>query len=206
MPAPSQPADVTLLGARNLDPPEVEFIAAAGVRTELGRAAGAHLCRRRRRRARSTPSAMSSCRSPDGIRARTSWNPCLPQLPGRIGAGLHGVPRARRGTRHRSRGWGTRSACNRSGLGSGLTSADVRGAHRRPGRAQRCPGRSRPAASEHVPQVRLALSRRRARRDALGSARSAGTTSRCARARGSTGTRTTARSPRSRPTFAPTTR
>jgi arginase family enzyme len=29
--------DVTLLGARNLDPPEEEFIAAAGVRTELGR-------------------------------------------------------------------------------------------------------------------------------------------------------------------------
>jgi len=28
--------DVTLLGARNLDPPEVEFIAASGVRTELG--------------------------------------------------------------------------------------------------------------------------------------------------------------------------
>jgi arginase len=28
--------DVTLLGARSLDPPEVEFIAAAGVRTELG--------------------------------------------------------------------------------------------------------------------------------------------------------------------------
>lgn len=30
------PADVTLLGARNLDPPEVEFIAAAGIRLELG--------------------------------------------------------------------------------------------------------------------------------------------------------------------------
>jgi arginase len=30
------PADVTLLGARSLDPPEVEFIAAAGIRTELG--------------------------------------------------------------------------------------------------------------------------------------------------------------------------
>lgn len=30
------PADVTLLGARNLDPPEAEFIEAAGVRTELG--------------------------------------------------------------------------------------------------------------------------------------------------------------------------
>jgi len=29
------PEDVTLLGARNLDPPEEEFIAAAGVRTEL---------------------------------------------------------------------------------------------------------------------------------------------------------------------------
>ncbi|HZT91935.1 MAG TPA: arginase family protein [Gaiellaceae bacterium] len=29
-------ADVTLLGARNLDPPEVEFVAAAGVRQELG--------------------------------------------------------------------------------------------------------------------------------------------------------------------------
>jgi arginase len=30
------PEDVTLLGARSLDPPEVEFIAAAGIRTELG--------------------------------------------------------------------------------------------------------------------------------------------------------------------------
>jgi arginase len=29
------PEDVTLLGARNLDPPEVEFIAASGIRTEL---------------------------------------------------------------------------------------------------------------------------------------------------------------------------
>jgi arginase len=28
--------DVTLIGARNLDPPEIEFIAAAGVKTELG--------------------------------------------------------------------------------------------------------------------------------------------------------------------------
>jgi len=31
-----QPADVTLVGSRNLDPPEVEFIAEAGVRQELG--------------------------------------------------------------------------------------------------------------------------------------------------------------------------
>jgi len=30
------PADVTLLGARNLDPPEVTFIAEAGIRQELG--------------------------------------------------------------------------------------------------------------------------------------------------------------------------
>jgi arginase family enzyme len=30
------PADVTLLGARNLDPPEVELIATTGIRTELG--------------------------------------------------------------------------------------------------------------------------------------------------------------------------
>ncbi len=30
------PKNVTLLGARNLDPPEVEFIAAAGIRQELG--------------------------------------------------------------------------------------------------------------------------------------------------------------------------
>ena len=30
------PGDVTLLGARSLDPPEVEFIAEAGIRTELG--------------------------------------------------------------------------------------------------------------------------------------------------------------------------
>jgi arginase len=30
------PADVILLGARNLDPPEVEFIAAAGIRRESG--------------------------------------------------------------------------------------------------------------------------------------------------------------------------
>jgi arginase len=28
--------DVTLVGARNLDPPEVDFIAEAGIRTELG--------------------------------------------------------------------------------------------------------------------------------------------------------------------------
>jgi arginase len=31
-----EPADVILLGARNLDPPEVEFIATAGIRQELG--------------------------------------------------------------------------------------------------------------------------------------------------------------------------
>jgi arginase len=31
-----QPGDVTLIGARNLDAPEAEFIAAAGVRTSLG--------------------------------------------------------------------------------------------------------------------------------------------------------------------------
>ena len=31
-----EPHDVTLLGARNLDPPEVSFIAASGIRTELG--------------------------------------------------------------------------------------------------------------------------------------------------------------------------
>jgi arginase len=30
------PRDVTLLGARNLDPPEIEFIATSGIRTELG--------------------------------------------------------------------------------------------------------------------------------------------------------------------------
>jgi len=30
------PRDVTLVGARNLDPPEAEFIRAAGIRTELG--------------------------------------------------------------------------------------------------------------------------------------------------------------------------
>lgn len=30
------PGDVTLLGARNLDPPEVEFIRAVGIHTELG--------------------------------------------------------------------------------------------------------------------------------------------------------------------------
>jgi arginase family enzyme len=30
------PQDVTLLGARNLDPPEVEFVAAAGIAQELG--------------------------------------------------------------------------------------------------------------------------------------------------------------------------
>ncbi len=29
------PADVTLLGARNLDPPEVAYIAESGIRTEL---------------------------------------------------------------------------------------------------------------------------------------------------------------------------
>jgi arginase len=35
------PADVVLIGARNLDPPEVEFIAASGLRTGEGELAAA---------------------------------------------------------------------------------------------------------------------------------------------------------------------
>ena len=73
--------DVTLLGARNLDPPEVAFIAAAGVRTELGDAPRARLRRARRRRRSTRRSSMSSCRSRTGCRS-PSWRRCSPRCRG----------------------------------------------------------------------------------------------------------------------------
>ena len=48
-----EPSDVTLLGARNLDPPEAAFIAEAGINTELGELPGQALRRSRRRCRRS---------------------------------------------------------------------------------------------------------------------------------------------------------
>ena len=61
-------------------------------------------------------------------------------------------------------------------------------------------------APEHLPEVRVALPRRRARGARSGCAATAATTSRCAPGRGSTGTPTPARSSRRRPTSAPTIR
>ena len=57
----------------------------------------------------------------------------------------------------------------------------------------------REEAPEHLPELRVALSRRRARGARCTSARSAATTSACPRGRGSRGSPTPARSPRRRP-------
>ena len=73
-----RPDDVTLIGARNLDPPEVEFIAAAGVRRELGELP--ERCTSRSTATSSIPRMpTSSCRSRTGSRSiawRCSWQGC----------------------------------------------------------------------------------------------------------------------------------
>src|SRR5581483_12098288 len=62
----------------------------------------------------------------------------------------------------------TLSACNRDAAVTGLSLCNVRGPDRRPGRAPARASAGRQEASEHVPEVRLALPRRRARAGALG--------------------------------------
>jgi len=86
--------DVTLLGARNLDPPEVEFIEAAGVRTELGElpervyvAVDGDVL--------DPPDAEVFMPEPDGI-PLAELESLLAGLPGVIGAGLTGFLRSER--------------------------------------------------------------------------------------------------------------
>lgn len=88
------PADVTLLGARNLDPPEVEFIAGAGVETELGRlperlyvAVDGDVI--------DPPDADVFMPEPDGI-PLVELETLLAELPGVIGAGFTGFLRSDR--------------------------------------------------------------------------------------------------------------
>ena len=67
--------DVVLWGARNLDPPEEEFIAAAGIGDDpdaLLQALGCRLRRARLRRASTPASSPSSCPSPAGRRSARS--------------------------------------------------------------------------------------------------------------------------------------
>ena len=87
-------ADVTLLGARNLDPPEVEFIAAAGVGTELGElpervyvAVDGDVL--------DPPEADIFMPEPDGI-LLPELESLLSELPGVIGAGFTGFLRSDR--------------------------------------------------------------------------------------------------------------
>ena len=86
--------DVTLLGARNLDPPEVEFIAGAGVETELGRlperlyvAVDGDVI--------DPPDADVFMPEPDGI-PLVELETLLAELPGVIGAGFTGFLRSDR--------------------------------------------------------------------------------------------------------------
>ena len=88
------PADVTLLGARNLDPPEAEFIAGAGVGTELGRlperlyvAVDGDVI--------DPPDADVFMPEPDGI-PLVELESLLAELPGVIGAGFTGFLRSDR--------------------------------------------------------------------------------------------------------------
>jgi arginase len=87
-------ADVTLLGARNLDPPEIEFIASAGVRTELGGlpdriyvAVDGDVL--------DPPDAEVFMPEHDGI-PLAELESLLAELPGVIGAGLTGFLRSER--------------------------------------------------------------------------------------------------------------
>jgi len=86
--------DVTLLGARNLDPPEVEFIAGAGVQTELGGlperlyvAVDGDVI--------DPPDADVFMPEPDGIPLQR-LETLLAELPGVIGAGFTGFLRSDR--------------------------------------------------------------------------------------------------------------
>ena len=141
-----------------------------GIRTELGRAAGARLRRARRRRAR--PGGRRRLHAGAGRPpARRASSALLRRAPGApSGAGFTGLARVGAERGDARRGSGTRSACKpvaRSVTRSKL-STDVRGPDRRPGRAQERSAAGRAAAPEHVPEVRVALPRRRARRRALG--------------------------------------
>ena len=86
---------MTLLGARNLDPPEVEFIAAAGIRTELGDLPeliyvaldGDVIDPGDARRLR--------CRSPAGS-CWTTWRRCSRRIPRPVGAGFTGFTASER--------------------------------------------------------------------------------------------------------------
>jgi len=89
-----EPADVTLLGARNLDPPELEFIAEAGVRQELGEhperlyvALDGDVI--------DPPDADVFMPEPDGI-ALDRLEVLLAGLPPLVGAGLTGFARSER--------------------------------------------------------------------------------------------------------------
>ena len=86
--------DVTLVGARNLDPPEVDFIAAAGVRTELGElperlyvALDGDVI--------DPPDADVFMPEPDGI-PLARLETLVAELPGVIGAGFTGFLRSER--------------------------------------------------------------------------------------------------------------
>jgi len=86
--------DVTLLGARNLDPPEVEFIAAAGVRTELG-ALTERIYVAVDGDVLEPSEAEIFMPEPDGI-SLSDLESELSELPGVIGAGFTGFLRSER--------------------------------------------------------------------------------------------------------------
>ena len=131
--------DVTLLGARNLDPPEADFIRRAGHPPGARRAARARLRRPRLRRVRAGQPGRVHARGRAG-RPLQSLEPVLAAIPAPAGPGSPASSR-RSETRRSCPGSPMRSAsdgaaCNRSVTGWGLSSRHVRGPDRRPGRAQ----------------------------------------------------------------------
>jgi arginase len=89
-----RPEDVVLLGARNLDPPEVEFIAAAGVRQEL-RDLPERVYVALDGDVIDPPDADVFMPEPDGI-PLAQLESLLAEIPGVVGAGFTGFTRSER--------------------------------------------------------------------------------------------------------------
>ena len=181
--------DVTLLGARNLDPPEADFIRRTGIREELGelpeRVYVALDCDV------FEPGHVDVFMPEPGGPSPESLELGPRVDPGAGGAGLtasSGRSEPKRscpGSRmHSASEWG----CNRLVTGWGLSSRHVRGPDRRPGRAQER-STARPEQASRTPARGAGRTTATTSwRPRCGCAATAATTSRWARGRGSTGT------------------
>ena len=200
-----EPDDVILLGARNLDPPEQEYVASIGLRTDPGELEVRHRwrprclrrarCRRARAGRRQAVHARARRPDPRGDRDRTRADPRPHAV---FGAGLSRSCAAdlERRAAHAPPG-GAGPATPRRGAGTKLAASDAR-TDRRLDRAPITPrwrhaegARTRTRARSASPTTATTSSP-----SICASARSAGTTSRCTRVSGSASSPTRAASPR----------